>query len=118
MSDPDTLIADFDPDAFIAAHAPNVPELVAQTRPERVPLSYAQQRLFFLYQLEPESVAYHVIQALRIGGQLDVKAFERALNGAIARHESLRTTFAEVDGIAEQVVHAQLPVSIEWFEGA
>ncbi|MCC6807936.1 MAG: KR domain-containing protein, partial [Deltaproteobacteria bacterium] len=63
-----------------------VPRLSARARrPTHVPLSYAQQRLFFLYQLEPESVAYHVIQALRVGGPLDASAFERALNGVVAR---------------------------------
>ncbi|MCC6812277.1 MAG: amino acid adenylation domain-containing protein, partial [Deltaproteobacteria bacterium] len=96
-----------------------LPRLVSRARrPAHVPLSYAQQRLFFLHQLEPESVAYHVTQNLRIGGPLDVKAFERALNGVIARHESLRTTFLDVAGFTEQVVHAQLPVAIEWLESS
>ncbi|MCC6811463.1 MAG: amino acid adenylation domain-containing protein, partial [Deltaproteobacteria bacterium] len=106
--------------ALIEATAPSVlPRLVAQARrPAHVPLSYAQQRLFFLSKLDPESVAYHIIQALRIRGPLDVEAFERALNGVVARHESLRTTFLEVDGIAEQVLHAKLPVEIEWLDAS
>ncbi|MCC6809100.1 MAG: amino acid adenylation domain-containing protein, partial [Deltaproteobacteria bacterium] len=101
-----------------AAERTSLPALVAQARPERVPLSYAQQRLFFLYQLEPESVAYHITSAMRVRGALDVKAFERALNGVIARHESLRTTFRLTGGIAEQVVHEKLPVTIEQLDGA
>ncbi|MCC6809189.1 MAG: hypothetical protein IT381_17310, partial [Deltaproteobacteria bacterium] len=116
--DPDALIEDFDPDAFIAAQTPSVPTLSAQARPARVPLSYAQERLFFLYQLEPESVAYHITTAIRVRGALDVEAFERALNGVIARHESLRTTFRLTAGNAEQVVHEKLPVAIEQLEGA
>ncbi|MCC6810757.1 MAG: amino acid adenylation domain-containing protein, partial [Deltaproteobacteria bacterium] len=67
---------------------------------------------------EPESVAYHVIQALRVGGPLDASAFERALNGVVARHESLRTTFSEVGGVAEQVVHEKMPVAIEWLDAS
>ncbi|MCC6810925.1 MAG: amino acid adenylation domain-containing protein, partial [Deltaproteobacteria bacterium] len=101
-----------------AAERASLPALVARARPERVPLSYAQQRLFFLYQLEPESTAYHITAAMRVRGALDVEAFERALNGVIARHESLRTTFRTVGGIAEQVVHEALPVAIEKLEGA
>ncbi|MCC6809190.1 MAG: amino acid adenylation domain-containing protein, partial [Deltaproteobacteria bacterium] len=67
---------------------------------------------------EPESVAYHVIQALRVGGPLDASAFERALNGVVARHESLRTTFLEVGGVAEQVVHEKMQVAIEWLDAS
>jgi amino acid adenylation domain-containing protein/non-ribosomal peptide synthase protein (TIGR01720 family) len=64
---------------------------------ERPPLSYAQQRLWFLQQLEPASPAYNVALALRLTGELDTSAFARALDGVVARHDALRTRF-EWDG--------------------
>ncbi|MCC6808530.1 MAG: amino acid adenylation domain-containing protein, partial [Deltaproteobacteria bacterium] len=101
-----------------AAERTSSPALVARPRPERLPLSYAQQRLFFLHQFAPGSVAYNITEAIRVHGPLDVEAFERALNGVIARHESLRTTFRLTEGSAEQVVHEELPVAIEHLDGA
>ena len=81
---------------------------------EPVPLSFAQQRLWFLDQLEPGSAAYNVAGALRIVGQLDVTALGRSLNEIVRRHESLRTAFVVVDGHAAQIVdtdvHLPLPV--------
>ena len=70
----------------------------------RAPLSFAQQRLWFLQRLEPESTAYNIPFAARLTGTLDVLAFTRALESLAARHEVLRTTFAEVDGTPVQVV--------------
>ena len=62
------------------------------------PLSFAQERLWFLNQLEPESAAYHEPKALRLSGLLDIEALERALNAIIERHETLRTTIVMIDG--------------------
>ncbi|MCC6809187.1 MAG: amino acid adenylation domain-containing protein, partial [Deltaproteobacteria bacterium] len=90
-----------------------LPPLVPQKRPARLPLSYAQQRMYFLQRLEPGSVAYNQGFATKIRGPLDLARFERALNGVIARHESLRTTFREIDGVAEQAVHAAMPIVLE-----
>ena len=64
---------------------------------ELAPLSFAQQRLWFLQQLEPESAAYHESTALRLLGELDVQALQSAINAIIARHEVLRTVFVLVD---------------------
>ncbi|HKG15027.1 MAG TPA: amino acid adenylation domain-containing protein [Pyrinomonadaceae bacterium] len=80
---------------------------------ERLPLSFAQQRLWFLEQLEPGSPAYHIAGALRMLGRLDAAALRRSLNEIVRRHESLRTSFV-VKGRPEQVVapdcHIALPV--------
>ncbi len=70
------------------------------------PLSFAQQRLWFLAQLDPASPAYNVPVHLRLRGRLDVEALGRALDEVVARHAALRTTFTVVDGQPVQVVHA------------
>ncbi|HTK08293.1 MAG TPA: amino acid adenylation domain-containing protein [Ktedonobacteraceae bacterium] len=71
------------------------PPLQASARPEAIPLSYAQQRLWFLEQLEPDSTAYLLPSALHIQGTVMVQALRRSVDSLIARHESLRTTFAD-----------------------
>ncbi|WP_030677332.1 non-ribosomal peptide synthase/polyketide synthase [Streptomyces sp. NRRL B-1347] len=68
------------------------------------PLSYAQQRLWFLDRFEPGSTEYTTVSALRLRGALDEAALRTALDGLVARHEALRTTFAEQDGEARQIV--------------
>lgn len=65
---------------------------------EFAPLSFAQQRLWFLNQLEPESCAYNERSALRLDGALNLDALHRAINTIVARHEILRTTYAMTDG--------------------
>ena len=69
-----------------------------------VPLSYAQQRLWFLDQLEPNSVAYNVPETRCFNGPLNLAALERSLSEIVRRHESLRTTFHSVDGEPVQVI--------------
>ncbi len=80
---------------------------------ERLPLSFAQQRQWFLWQMEPHSAAYHIPTVLRLRGELDLAALEAAFAALIARHETLRTTFV-LDGEAPiQRVHEPLPLSLE-----
>jgi amino acid adenylation domain-containing protein len=72
---------------------PVLQALSAEARARPLPLSHAQQRLWFLWQLEPASTAYHVSGALRLQGPLDIGACHDALNALVARHEALRTVF-------------------------
>src|SRR6476661_6629497 len=80
------------------------PVLVAQVRPERVPLSYAQQRLWFLYQMEGAGATYNIPLALRLEGELDGRALEQALGDVVERHEALRTVFPQEEGVPYQKV--------------
>ena len=75
-----------------------VPPIAARPHPEDVPLSFAQERLWFLHQLEPLSPAYNLPVALRLQGCLDEAALEACFGEIVRRHESLRTTF----GMAEE----------------
>ncbi|MES2295469.1 MAG: amino acid adenylation domain-containing protein [Pseudomonadota bacterium] len=77
-----------------------------------LPLSFAQQRLWFLDQLDPAGAAYNIPFAVRLTGALDVTALARTLNDIVARHEALRTTFAVVNGAPQQVVSARLELAI------
>jgi len=78
--------------------------LVRAPRDRPLPLSFAQQRLWFLSQLEPESPSYNIPSAIRLTGVLDVNALKQALNAIVARHETLRTVFQVVDDEPVQVV--------------
>jgi amino acid adenylation domain-containing protein len=82
----------------------SLPALTAQARPERIPLSFAQERLWFLDQLGLVGSAYNMPLALRLEGALDVAALEGALAHLVERHESLRTRFVAIDGDPAQVI--------------
>jgi amino acid adenylation domain-containing protein len=78
--------------------------LVPVERRERMPLSSAQERLWFLWRLEPESAAYNIPLALRLQGTLDRRALESAFEAVIERHEALRTEFRDEDGRPSAVI--------------
>src|SRR2546421_1673716 len=76
------------------------------------PLSFAQQRLWFLNQLEPDSPVYNNPAALRLTGMLDVKALEESFSEIIRRHEALRTTYRAVGWEAVQIIHRPQSLSL------
>ncbi|WP_157104568.1 condensation domain-containing protein, partial [Nocardia kruczakiae] len=81
-----------------------LPRLTPVERPDAIPLSYAQQRLWFIEQLQGPSPVYNMPIAFRINGPLDTDALDAALDDVLARHESLRTIFPSTDGVPSQQV--------------
>ncbi len=80
------------------------PALTAAARPPELPLSFGQQRLWFLAQLNPSCALYNVAATLRLEGLLDVARLEGAIGEIVARHEALRTVFRVLSGTPHQVV--------------
>ncbi|HEX8273629.1 MAG TPA: amino acid adenylation domain-containing protein [Longimicrobiaceae bacterium] len=95
-----------------AGDALQAPPLVSVPRDRPLPLSFAQQRLWFIEQMEAGSALYNVPFPLRLRGPLDPGSLRRSLAELVRRHESLRTVVGEVDGEAVQVIHAPAPVPL------
>ncbi|MEU7861241.1 non-ribosomal peptide synthase/polyketide synthase [Nonomuraea sp. NPDC049141] len=89
-----------------------VPPIVPVDREEVLPLSFAQQRLWFLDQLDPGSPEYNVPISSRLRGPLDVGALSRALESIVARHEVFRTRLVAKDGLARQIVDPPGPLAL------
>ncbi|MFJ3217879.1 amino acid adenylation domain-containing protein [Kitasatospora sp. NPDC086801] len=104
-------------DRLAGAEAP-APEAAASTalrpvdRSRPLPMSFAQQRMWFLYEFDPESVGYNSSFALRLRGDLDRAALHRALSAVVDRHEALRTTYDQVDGVPVQVPHPSVDIPL------
>ncbi|HEV2707133.1 MAG TPA: condensation domain-containing protein [Pyrinomonadaceae bacterium] len=87
-----------------AAHQEEPDVIARRTGNAPAPLSFAQQRLWFLDQLDPNNSAYNIARAIRLTGPLDRDALERTINEIVRRHEALRTSFQTVNGEAVQVI--------------
>ncbi|MCL2536547.1 MAG: amino acid adenylation domain-containing protein, partial [Nocardiaceae bacterium] len=86
--------------------------LVAGPRPDRIPLSLAQQRMWFLNRFEPESAVNNIPLAIRLSGALDIESLSAAIGDVLGRHESLRTVFPEIDGVGYQSIRSTADVAV------
>ncbi len=91
--------------ALSTGAALSLPRITKADHSGPLPLSYAQQRLWFLHQLDPHSAAYNSPAALRLQGRLNVAALEATFTHLVSRHEVLRTVFATIDGQGCQIIH-------------
>lgn len=89
------------------------PPITRGTREGEIALSFAQQRLWFMDQLEPGSSVFNIASAVRLSGPLKTPALEQAFNEIIRRHESLRTTFASVNGRPAQIIKPEQTLKLE-----
>ncbi len=109
---------------FPSGHRAGMLPLGPVTREGPLPLSFAQQRLWFLEKLEGKGTGYHLSEALRLSGEFHHDALERAVNRIVARHESLRTGFVQEGAGAVQVIASECRVEVPlvdlggWAEGA
>ncbi len=91
-----------------------LPPIARTEQTDDVPLSYSQERMWFLHELDPSSPAYNIAMGLRLRGGLDTEALRRAFEATVARHATLRTTFPAERGIPRQrvldVPHWELPI--------
>ncbi len=79
-----------------------------------LPVTHAQQRMWFLNQLEPDNPAYHIPGQLRLTGQLDLLALKESFRALVKRHEALRTVFRQAEGEVVQIIRKE--VSLDWEE--
>ncbi|AKK28963.1 non-ribosomal peptide synthetase [Mycobacterium sp. EPa45] len=98
----------------IGAEDDRLTPLVPMERPAMIPLSFSQNRLWFLDQLQGPSPTYNMAVGLRLQGHLNVEALGAALTDVVGRHESLRTVFTAPDGIPQQVVIPAADADFGW----
>ncbi|HEY4576050.1 MAG TPA: condensation domain-containing protein, partial [Thermoanaerobaculia bacterium] len=98
--------------ALATGEAVPVPSIDRVPRDRPLPLSFAQQRLWFLDQLQPGSPVYNMPVGLRLSGRLEIAALRASLSEVVRRHESLRTVFSQVDGEPVQRIQAPAEVSL------
>jgi amino acid adenylation domain-containing protein len=91
-------------------------QLIERSDQAELPLSFAQQRLWFLDQLEPGSLSYNCAGLARFKGKLDVEALEKGINQIVQRHEALRTTFPSVNGVPRQVISSMRSIQLPVFD--
>jgi amino acid adenylation domain-containing protein len=89
-----------------------LPALRPQKRPAHLPLSFAQQRLWFLQRLDRGNTDYNWVEAAYLHGQMNISALERAVNRIVERHEILRTHYEEQEGIPEQIIEPALWIDL------
>lgn len=90
----------------------SIPHAPLPTPSQRFPLSFAQQRLWFLYQLTPDNPFYNVPAAIRLTGALNRTALERSFQEIVRRHAALRTTFTTVDGQPVQIIKSNIDIEL------
>ncbi len=100
-----------------AGTSSSLPPIPRVPRNGDLPLSFTQQRIWFLDQLEPNLATYNMWIPCRMGGPLDIPALERALTEIVRRHEVLRTTFPSEGGVPSQVISQPTPVELEVIAG-
>src|SRR6185503_4846945 len=89
-----------------SAMAVSLPPITATVHAESSPLSFAQERLWFIDQLEPESAAYNIPGGVQLTGALQISVLEQSLNEIVRRHEALRTSFVGAAGQPGQRITA------------
>jgi len=100
-------------DELLSSGKETVPSILPVPRDRNLPLSFAQQRLWFLNELEPENPLYNVPIAVGMSGKLNTNALERSLNEIVRRHEILRTTFRMENNQPVQLIAPELRIKIE-----
>lgn len=106
-------IAKYKPELISLLHAQGKqPQLVKVSRDRSLPLSFAQQRLWFLEQLVLGNAFYNIPAAIRLQGNLDCKALQSSFGAIVQRHEALRTNFLKVNGQPTQIIASDVSVSL------
>ncbi|MBP0021314.1 MAG: amino acid adenylation domain-containing protein [Cyanobacteria bacterium SBLK] len=90
-----------------------LPPLISTPNPERIPLSLPQERLWFLDRLATNPSIYNLLRGFRLQGRINITCLQKALEEIVTRHDILRTTFPEIDGIPEQKIEPSFPVNLK-----